>query len=146
MKSILICDIDGTLTVAENKEKPGSRGYYDWDRVGEDEPNLPTIYVIRRILGGKRLVLVTGRKEVAREGTDRWLSVNLRDANNMPIQYLLFMRDNDDNSSAVEFKENVYKEYIKGIYDPFMSIDDDPATSKMWADCGIPTLQVLPYA
>ncbi|HEY6021630.1 MAG TPA: hypothetical protein VIY48_17705 [Candidatus Paceibacterota bacterium] len=140
MDIAILLDIDGTLTMPLDKENADSRGYFDWDRVSEDRPNSSTIYVVSKILGDRKPVIITGRKEQARSDTVAWLR---RYAPEISKDAILYMRPDKDNRPAVEYKKEVFEECIRGKFGVLMSFDDDPSTSKMWASLGIPTFQVL---
>lgn len=137
MKNCIIFDIDGTLTLPVDKNDPSSRGYFDWARVGEDKPNKAIIYVYNKITPGNVRIIVSGRKEQARQDTVNWLKSN-------GIEFdFLYLRADDDNRPGKDYKLDIFNAHIKGDYFPLLSVDDDPVTSKMWSSQGIPTLQVL---
>ncbi len=46
-KKCILVDVDGTL--AKMKRGPGERSPFDWHRVGEDNPNMPIINLVKTI-------------------------------------------------------------------------------------------------
>lgn len=141
MIKAIISDIDGTLTQPLDRGNPKTRGYFDWDRVGEDKPNSLIIDIVQHLQSeGAKLIIVTGRKEKARSDTETWLKDKGIE------QDLLYMRPNDNNTPASEYKLDVFNSHIVTEYDVIVSMDDDPKTSQMWASLGIPTLRVMPNA
>ncbi len=66
IKQAWIVDLDGTLALR------GDRNPYRWDRVGEDEPNVPVIVATQAIAAhpsAPAIVLVSGRDESCRRQT-----------------------------------------------------------------------------
>ena len=56
-KYCILVDIDGTLSLR------GGRSPYDWNKVGEDEPNLPIVWIIQRLQLFATILIISGRDE-----------------------------------------------------------------------------------
>lgn len=104
----VLCDIDGTLALRTSDRSP-----YDWDRVGEDDPNHPVIELVQTIrrAGQHRIILMSGRDEVCRWQTEMWLA-----AQHVPYDDL-HMRLTKDNRKDSIIKEELYRLHVEGRYD-----------------------------
>jgi hypothetical protein len=129
----VIVDIDGTLAL-----RTGDRSPYDWDRVGEDEPNPPVIELVQIIhaAGNHRIILMSGRDESCRMQTEMWL-----DAQQVPFDEL-YMRPEKNNEKDSIVKERLYREHVEGRYDVAFVLDDRMSVVKMWRSIGLPVFQV----
>ncbi len=121
-----IFDIDDTLAIM------GRRGPFDWHKVDIDDPNH---FVIEQIefhkSKNRKIILLSGRDETAREGTEYWL-------NFYNIQYdELYMRPKDSGIKDTKLKKDIYLEnikpnyYISAVYDVRLSV------LNMWASLGL---------
>lgn len=83
-----------------------------------------------------KLVVVTGRSEVARKETDNWLEANAIFYNEM------YMRPADDHRKAVHWKREVFQKIINAnAGNSFVFMEDDPAIVEMInQDLGQPVL------
>ena len=64
----VLVDIDGTVALM------GSRSPYDWGKVGADTKNRPVLAVVTALAAaGNKVVFLTGRDEVCRPETTKWL-------------------------------------------------------------------------
>ncbi|MEU6716003.1 hypothetical protein ABZ897_31440 [Nonomuraea sp. NPDC046802] len=128
-----IVDIDGTVALR------GERGPYDWDRVGEDQPNPPVVAIVQALLrDGHRIAYVSGRKERCRHQTERWLRAHIgywADTEG------LWMRSNRDNRPDVQVKRDIYHQHFAHL-DVFGVIDDRAAVVAMFRSAGLTVLQV----
>ena len=122
-----IVDIDRTLcNIIENGRSP-----YDWDRVNEDRPIEATCQLVRSIQNNYHIVLLTGRSEDAREGTEKWL-----EEQNIVYDKLLMKASDSYEKSAITKYES-YVNDIKDEYDVAFAIDDDQRVVDMWSENGI---------
>lgn len=136
----VVCDIDGTLAL--NLE---NRSFYDLTRVGEDsvDPFLGCVidslsnYGIE-INGSKypRIILVSGREEVCRAETEKWL-----EKNDIPYDDL-FMRKLGDNRPDEIIKKEIYKEFIEPNYSVLGVFDDRPKVCGVWRQLGLRVAQM----
>lgn len=127
-----IVDLDGTLAI-----KNGDRGYFDWDRVIEDDPNIEIIDVVKTLAEEyPSLIVVTGRSEESREQCETWLE-------SFEIPYTqLFMRAKNDYRSDTIVKDEIYWDHIHDHYNVDFVIDDRMGVTNMWRSLGIKVLQV----
>lgn len=129
----VIFDIDGTL--AKNN---GHRGPYQWDKVGDDLPNIPVVELYRTLEDGNHTFLFTGRDEVCREHTEEWL-----DRHGIEDYQRLVMRPKDSMIKDAKLKRQMYDEYIDGKYNVLFVVDDRDQVVNMWRrDLGLTCLQV----
>lgn len=126
----IICDIDGTL--AHMKD----RNPYDWGRVDTDEVD-PTIKNLLDVLKDKYfIILVSGRDEVCREKTEKWLRGN-------DITYgMLLMRPEGDIRKDSIVKREIFENYIRYHYNVEFVLDDRNQVVEMWRSLGLKCLQV----
>lgn len=129
---VVICDIDETIA------RLTERGYYDWDRVGEDEPIYMVIELLHRYKADHVIVLITGRSEVCREATHEWLQKH-----NVPYDFLYMKEENNGEDSAI-FKERIYLELKKDLPNPSftLAIDDRQKIIDVWKKHNVPSLMV----
>lgn len=129
---MIVLDLDGS--VADNthrahlipKEKGTTEQWAEFNLACEkDSLILPVWEMVRNIYWhtGHSVYVVTGRSELCREQTRRWLE-------NHGIRYtLLIMRPDWDHRKAVDFKREKFKEL--GIGSEDLVVEDDPAIIKM---------------
>ncbi|MEU4574836.1 hypothetical protein [Nonomuraea sp. NPDC023979] len=126
-------DIDGTLALR------GDRGPYEWDRVGEDQPNRPVVAIVQALLRDEhRIAYVSGRKERCRRQTEKWLRAHVGYWDDTEG---LWMRGNGDNRADTVVKREIYERHfahlrIAGV------IDDRASVVAMWRRLGLTVLQV----
>lgn len=130
----VIVDIDGTVALM------GSRGPYDWHRVGEDEVNYHVVDIVKSLSRDYEIIFMSGRDGSCREQTVTWLDNTFP---NMP--YELFMRTAGDQR-----KDNIVKRELLNLVDSdfyiAMVIDDRPQVCRMWRQIGLNVVQVAdPY-
>jgi hypothetical protein len=131
----VIVDIDGTLAI--RGDGPGIRRFYDWHRVGEDQPNPAIIELVRTLYraGKHHIILVSGRDEVCRPQTVAWLEQSLGTYDD------LFMRPHGDNRKDSIVKRELYEQHVAGRYDVRLVIDDRNQVVEMWRSIGLTVLQ-----
>lgn len=155
MRKCIIVDIDGTIALM-GKGQEGRRGFYDWDRVGEDDPNEPVLWLLKMIQLGRMvamrtpyeripfvIVFTTGRKEQCREQTWAWMR-RMGAVPDLEVTegYLLLMRGDKDNRPDHEVKLEMLEQQILPRWEPILAIDDRDEVVKMWRAQGITCLQV----
>jgi hypothetical protein len=138
MLPIVLCDVDGTVALM-GKGESGRRKFYEWHRVGEDDPNLPVIGLVQVLrAAGYPIVFLSGRDEVCRAATNDWLiehgAAQAGDA--------LYMRPHKDNRPDHEVKLEIYKRDIEPHNTVAGVIDDRNAVVAMWRSLGLTVLQV----
>jgi hypothetical protein len=135
---VVLVDVDGTVALM-GKGEHGRRGPFDWDRVGEDDPNLPVIRLVRMFRReGFGTVFVSGRDEVCRDQTLMWLDHHVVA---VPEHHLL-MRRRKDNRPDHEVKLEIYKRHIELDFDVAYVLDDRDQVVRMWRSLGLTVLQV----
>lgn len=118
----IICDIDGTIALMT------SRGAFEWHKVGTDEVIPFTVDMLRAFRQGMKykVILVSGRDEICREQTERWLHDN-----NIEHE-CLFMREQNDMRCDTIVKKEIYNTYIKDKFNIAFVIDDRKKVVEMW--------------
>lgn len=138
MTEVVLVDIDGTLTVRTFGAE-GRRGPYDWDRVGEDDPNWPVIDLVADLRRcGYLVTFVSGRDEQCRDATWRWLI----DHGAAQVGDELLMRPRKDNRLDEEIKAEIYERQIAPYRPVKYVIDDRDKVVAMWRSLGLTVLQV----
>lgn len=130
LRTAILCDIDGTLAHMK------VRSPYDWGRVDTDEVD-PTIKNLLDVLKDKYfIILVSGRDEVCREKTEKWLRGN-------DITYgMLLMRPEGDIRKDSIVKREIFENYIRDYYNIQFVLDDRNQVVEMWRSLGLKCLQV----
>ena len=130
LRTAIMCDIDGTLAHMID------RSPYDWGRVDTDEVDL-TIKNLLDVLKDKYfIILVSGRDEVCREKTEKWLRGN-------DITYgMLLMRPEGDIRKDSIIKRELFETHIRPYYNVELVLDDRNQVVEMWRSLGLKCLQV----
>lgn len=132
MRKAITCDIDGTLAHMQD------RSPYDWDKVGDDVVDKTIKEILRTFYSTSEyaIILISGRNDVCRQITERWLSKNY-------IFYdALYMRNHNDCRPDEVIKKEIYDKHIKDKYDVEFVLDDRNKVVKMWRGIGLKCLQV----
>ena len=133
-KKTAICfDIDGTLTLG-----PKNRSPFEWSKVGQDEVNIATKYLItlNSLDVNNTIIIVSGRDSVCRHETEMWLKENY-----IPYHFL-FMRAENDNRPDDIIKEEIIDNIILPKYNIKLWVDDRLKVCRMVYNKGIPLLRV----
>lgn len=146
MRDVWIVDIDGTLALR------GERDPFNWEYVGEDQPNRAVIMVARALCQYTPLIFVSGRKDkgTCRRQTEMWLHENLCDFSRSGQavcihDYPLHMRAADDDRPDDVVKLEIYRTHIEGKYNVVGVLDDRQRVVDMWRDTlGLTVLQCAP--
>lgn len=124
-----IFDIDGTLAIR------GDRSPFNWSKVGLDTVNEPVRKVLDRLEVDFPIIILSGRDEVCREETEKWLKDN-------DIKYdKLFMRPEGNNEKDSIIKKRIYDD-IKTRYNILGVFDDRNQVVEMWRSLGLTCFQV----
>lgn len=129
-------DVDGTLA------KMVGRGAFDWHRVEEDEPWQHIIDIVHALkAAGYKCVIMSGRDEASREGTQRWLVKH-----GVPVDDM-FMRPAGSMEPDWQIKHDLFWEFVAPKYNVQFALDDRDQVVKFTREVlGIPVLQVAPGA
>ncbi len=137
----IIFDIDGTLSHV------GDRSPYDSRECAVDLPNKSIIALnawarLVQIEGHKyfsnkelKIVLLSGRKEEAREATETWMK------DHGVVYDELYMRETADDRRDSIVKEELFNTHIRDKYNVIFIVDDRQQVVDMWRDLGITCLQ-----
>jgi hypothetical protein len=139
--STWIVDIDETLALR------GERGPYDWDRVGEDQPNTPTIEIVQALAAaGHEIIVVSGRMECCRPQTLQWLVDHKVPFSQLSQLYMRpdGVRQKDAVVKSAFLSSIVYLLQIQEKPIKLRVLDDRDQCVQMWRDQGIFCAQVAP--
>lgn len=128
----IICDIDGTLALH-------NRDPFDFKKLDTDVVNPAVERILRwatdRIIGPK-VILVTGRNELYRQATRKWLG-------DKRISYdELFMRSDFDVRRDDIVKQEIYEQHIRDHYRILFVLDDRDRVVAFWRSIGVQCFQV----
>lgn len=127
---VIIVDIDGTLAL-----NTGHRGWYDYDRVEDDELVSEVADVANQYEHGQ-VIVMSGRDDSCREATERWLAKH-------GVRYdFLFMRKTGDMRNDAIVKMELFDEHVRNKYDVSFVIDDRPSVCRAWRSIGLKVFQV----
>lgn len=131
LPSAIIVDIDGTLAIK------GDRSPFDWDKVNEDTPNIHIKSLVQMYnFHNIRIILMSGRDEICRSKTEKWLEDN-------DIRYeALFMRPQGNCEKDSIIKRRLFDEYVRNKYNVFFVVDDRQQVVDEWRRMGLMCLQV----
>ena len=147
---IVICDLDGTLALIDERRKISTKenGKLDWDiffdpsNIDLDKPNESVIEVVRTLhSAGHRVVIFSGRSKGTKEVTRDWLKKF-----NVPFDVLkmrptskefMFVPDN-------ELKREWFDDLIgeDGKDQVLCVFDDRQKVVDMWRELGLTCMQV----
>lgn len=126
-----IVDIDGTLA-----HMNGKRGPFQWDKVYVDDPDTEVIQLVKTLSNaGYCIILMSGRDEVCRELTEKWLKDH-----NVKYDYL-HMRPNETYDPDTIIKENLFEEHVANNFNVVGVIDDRNVVVDMWRKKGLKVFQ-----
>lgn len=128
-----ICDVDGTVAL-----NTGTRSPYDWSRVGEDEPNVAVVRVLKRLEKKARIIFMSGRDEECRATTVTWLVGQMPWLSTID----LFMRPQGDTRPDWVVKAELFDAHVRDQYNVLGVFDDRDQVVRMWREMGLTVLQV----
>ena len=130
LHTAILCDIDGTLAHMTD------RSPYDWSRVYQDEVDP----IIRKLLDTIKykyfIILTSGRDEICREETNKWLREN-----DVPYGMLLMRPEGDIRKDSI-IKREIFETHIRPYYNVEFVLDDRNQVVEMWRSLGLKCLQV----
>ena len=126
----IIVDIDGTIAHMKN------RSPYDWNRVDEDEFDNYVASIPFALRNSVIIIIMSGRDEVCREKTGKWLKDN-----GMPYNHL-YMRPQGNTEKDSVIKERLYNNHVKGKYNVRFVLDDRQQVVDLWRRLGLKCFQV----
>ena len=110
-KDIVVCDIDGTISIVGERLKYLKQDPVDWDAFYnscfEDEPIEEICALVEALFTqGYKIIFLTGRRASVEAKTREWIDSHLPKLNGC---YTLIMRDNGDHRHDVQAKpEKLY--------------------------------------
>lgn len=141
----MIVDIDGTAAL-NNSGRPWFGPGFE-RRVFEDDVNTMVDTVVSALYRDgivDAILFTTGRMEVARAETLRWIGTKVGwDLEDDGVE--LFMRKDGDFRPDHEVKREIYDEHIRHVYDVRLALDDKPSLIELWRSLDIPAWQVNEY-
>jgi predicted kinase len=125
----IVVDLDGTLALITD------RNVYDAANCERDRLNQPVADIAERYA---HVVLCSGRQDVHRPETERWLAAN-------GVRYdELHMRAAGDQRTDSIVKEELYRNNILGRWNVLFVLDDRQQVVDMWRRVGLTCMQVAP--
>lgn len=122
----IIFDVDGTLAVMKD------RSPFDWDKVGQDELNIPVAKALHAFgVLGFQILIVTGRDGICEEQTKAWLLSHGLAHNGF------WIRPEGNTEKDTIIKQRIYDDHIKNNYDVVAVFDDRPCVVRMWRKNGL---------
>lgn len=130
LPAAIICDIDGTLAHMEDRIP------YDWSKVGEDKVDPIIKNLLDAVQGRYLIILVSGRDEVCREETRKWLGKH-----DIPYVRLVMRPEGDIRKDSI-IKRELFENHIRPYYNIQFVLDDRNQVVEMWRSLGLKCLQV----
>jgi hypothetical protein len=104
---------------------------------GNDAVNESTLLILKALQKDYKIVILTGRSEIAREVTANWLQRH-------GVEYdALIMRQVKDITDHVLFKKEAYLKEVKPKYTVLGTFDDNAAIAHMWSTLGLTSYQQI---
>lgn len=129
-KDCIICDIDGTIALARNRD------WFEYDKVITDTEEWRVIHLVRELSKTNRIIFITGREEICRNVTECWMrKYGFKN-------YDLYMRPEGDNRKDEIIKKEIFETQVDPHYNVTAVFDDRDAVVKMWRDLGLLCCQV----
>jgi len=131
-EKVYVVDIDGT--VAESQ----GRGWYDWERVGEDLPKTWVMDIVKGLNAqGYGIVFLSGRDGSCYDITKQWLY------DHFGSDFELFMREAGDMRRDSIIKRELFDTHIRNVYNVQAVIDDrQQVLHETWGPLGVNVLCV----
>ena len=148
-RPLYIFDLDGTLALIDHRRPilEDLDNPYRWDHFYEacdkDKPNKPIIFIMNNLrFLNFEIWIFSGRSEVVRGKTLKWLKEHTRFYENDPYNKLI-MRKKHDYTPDEELKKSWYDNMLVDDKERLICIfDDRDKVVKMWRSLGITCLQV----
>jgi FMN phosphatase YigB (HAD superfamily) len=135
-RKVVICDLDGTLADINHRlhclDEKDWAGF--WAAVPQDTPNQWCVDLLYGMeLLGYEVIFVSGRNEVARADTEKWLT-------DLELNRTLYMRYKDDRRPDYVVKKEIYRKYLADREVVFV-VEDRTQVVEMWRAQGLTVLQ-----
>lgn len=140
MKSIVLCDLDGTLSDSEHRVhfvRGKNRDYESFfAAAGDDPPITPVITLVRALAEqGHEIHIVSGRRDDTRAATERWL-----ERHEVPHHRLLLRPYNDRTPDHI-LKRRWYDADYRSR-NVLLALEDRARVVSMYRELGVTCLQV----
>lgn len=141
LPSAIICDLDGTISMFDEK---GHRGPYNATKCDEDDLNetiarLVCLYDSHDLA---QILYVSGREAIYRPQTVKFLTKHGMPSPEDNRGNYLFMRPEGDTRKDWIVKYELFNTHIRGKWDVEFVLDDRDQVVKMWRQLGLTCLQV----
>lgn len=140
MTKCCIIDIDGSVANLTHRLHHIQNGNRDYDafheEVLDDSPIdevIAVVHSLRDRFGKQAMVFVSGRGELCREDTTKWLEHYVGEYG------ALYMRQAGDFRKDTIIKAEILEDLISDGYDPWLAIDDREDIVKLWRENNIKT-------
>lgn len=145
-KDIVICDIDGTVSLVGERLKYLRETPPDWDAFYndcfDDEPITEMCDLVNCLIrSGYRIIFCTGRRDTVRDKTERWIQKHLFYRNTTPE---ILMRPERDHRHDVAVKPALLDEFLTHEERERIAfiLEDRDSMVKKWRELGYRCLQV----
>jgi len=131
-------DIDGTIADLSHRQHLAKSGEKFFDGVENDLPIWEVIQIVQAIRdSGASLIFLSGRSDVCRDATVRWLTkyVGSFDA--------LYMRGRRDRRKDDLVKRDLYDIVFAALGNPVLVVDDRNIVCDLWRSLNLPLWQVI---
>lgn len=145
-ENIIIVDIDGTVALHVLPDGRQIRGHHEYELVINDHPNKHIIDLVSAMHGaGWTVMFVSGRPKRAYDDTIEWIK---RHMPTLGHGIVLWMREDGDFRADDVVKREIwdvmFTPYVKDRIR--FAIDDRPRVIRMWAELGVPVIDVNPMS
>ena len=145
MKNIVVVDIDGTIAKVGDRLKYLRKEPKDYDSFfkgcGNDKPIVEVITLVQALAdSGKEIVFCTGRNEVCREETLKWLKRFFTES--LVAKCLLLMRGQKDYRHDAKVKPELLQKAAIPLHAILLILEDRKSVVKKWREFGVVCLQV----
>jgi predicted secreted acid phosphatase len=143
VKKSIICDIDGTVADLEHRRSWIQSNPKNWKafyaNVENDLPIQPVIDIVVTLWNsGWDIVFCSGREEIYREKTEKWLREHVIPPKN------LYMRKKGDYRDDAVVKIELLEQIRADGFNPLIAFDDRNRVVDAWRANGIICAQVAP--
>ncbi len=135
LPAAFLVDLDGTIA-----HNGGHRGFFDWAKVGDDEPVSAIIEIVKGMkAAGLQPIYVSGRDAVCYAETYDWIADHVDERD----QITLFMRAERDQRKDSIIKLEIFDREIRNNYNVRFCLDDRNQVVRAYRDVlGLTVLQV----
>jgi predicted kinase len=136
-KSVVLCDLDGTIANLDHRLQYVKNGSKDWKSFFAEIPNDTLITEVaqqlwQKINQGHELFYISARPDNYRKETEAWLK-----RVGAPNYKALFMRRAHDKREDSEIKKDLLNQYFPDTSIIHAVFDDRPRVIRMWRENGL---------